>query len=102
MKKVHRLVVLPDFQGIGIGTKFLTKVSHFLTIQGYKIGITTSQPGLVQALPKHGWKLNRKGRMSSITGNSGIKRLKTSSSRKRLTATLVYEPPCNSSRPRFI
>ena len=50
-KRVHRLVVLPDYQGIGVGTKFLTQVAK-LIVDEYlcEFLITTSTPALVGAL----------------------------------------------------
>lgn len=57
MRRVHRLVVLPDFQGLGIGTKLLNLVADHETALGYKFAIATSQPALVAALSgRREWK----------------------------------------------
>ena len=41
-KKVHRLVVLPDYQGLGLGTLFLNRIA---AIHKYPFSITTSRFG---------------------------------------------------------
>ena len=39
LKGIHRLVILPDYQGIGIGTKFLNIVAEYYAQQGFEISI---------------------------------------------------------------
>lgn len=60
-KRVHRLVVLPDYQGIGIGIKFINEVSKHYT--DFNMNLTTTTPSLVMGLriSKY-WKLVRFGR----------------------------------------
>jgi len=61
-KRVHRLVVLPDYQGIGIGTFFISTVAKFYTNNGYDIYITTSTPSISHSLIKSNeWALIRYG-----------------------------------------
>lgn len=47
-KRVHRLVVLPDYQGIGIGNRFLEFIGKKYISSGYRYIITTSIPALLQ------------------------------------------------------
>lgn len=62
-KRVHRLVVLPDYQGIGIGTKFIKEVAKIVYSEGYELNLTTTTPALVGALKKDkDWVLARYGR----------------------------------------
>lgn len=42
----HRTVVLPDWQGIGIGWRFEEWLGAFLTRHGYRYHNVTSHPGL--------------------------------------------------------
>lgn len=63
-KRVHRLVVLPDYQGIGIGTKFIKEVAKMVDQRGYEVNLTTTTPSLVYALKKDAeWVLARYGRV---------------------------------------
>ena len=41
-KRVHRLVVLPDYQGIGIGTAFIKEVAKMITKEGFELNATIS------------------------------------------------------------
>lgn len=47
MKKIHRLVVLPDYQGIGIGVRLLEFIGKKYLKENYQYTITTSAPSLV-------------------------------------------------------
>ena len=51
-KRVHRLVVLPDYQGIGIGVKFINEISKHYIDNGFNMNLTTTTPALVGALAK--------------------------------------------------
>lgn len=63
MKRVTRMVVLPDYQGIGIGTKFLDAIAAYYSWQGFDFSITTSARNLVQSLCKNeDWALGSYGR----------------------------------------
>lgn len=62
-KRVHRLVVLPDYQGIGIGTRFIKEVAKIVEKDGFELNLTTTTPALVGALKKDPqWVLARYGR----------------------------------------
>ena len=52
VKRVHRLVILPDYQGAGIGLKLLNEVGKVYKNELWKYRITTSSPSLVYALKK--------------------------------------------------
>lgn len=62
-KRVHRLVVLPDYQGIGIGTRFINEVTKHYIESGFNMNLTTTTPALVHALSRDkNWALHRFGR----------------------------------------
>jgi ABC-type Mn2+/Zn2+ transport system ATPase subunit/predicted acetyltransferase len=71
IKRIHRLVVLPDYQGCGIGREVLNRVSSLYPKN--RIRITTSQPALIMGLKndKH-WMLKSKSRKSSHDGLNGV------------------------------
>jgi len=69
-KRGHRMVVLPDYQGIGIGTAFENYTSKHYADLGWDINITTTTPALVHALCKDkNWSLVRAGRNKSTMGD---------------------------------
>lgn len=62
-KRVHRLVVLPDYQGCGIGTAFINSVAAIVEQEGFELNLTTTTPALVGALRRSPeWTLARFGR----------------------------------------
>jgi ABC-type lipoprotein export system ATPase subunit/GNAT superfamily N-acetyltransferase len=74
MKKVHRLVILPDYQGIGIGIKLLQLVGELYKKQKQRYTIVTSAPSLINALKlSNKWALTSYGRKSAHggIGNAG-------------------------------
>lgn len=74
-KRVHRLVVLPDYQGIGIGTHFIKEVAKMITKEGFELNLTTTTPALVGALTRDkDWVLARYGREKD--GMKGYQRYK--------------------------
>lgn len=89
LKKVHRLVVLPDYQGIGLGKIIMNFVAKLLKKRNLRLGITTSQPSLNYSLKlDKNWKLIRIGRTSS---NDGLKGLNKSISSNRITTSWIYD-----------
>ena len=59
-RRFHRLVVLPEFQGVGIGGRFLDAVAELHREEGLRINIATSHPAIIahcRASP--GWKTVR-------------------------------------------
>ena len=52
MKKVHRLVILPDYQGAGFGIKFLNEIGNIYKKEKQRFNIMTSAPSLIFSLKK--------------------------------------------------
>jgi len=90
-RRISRIVVLPDFQGIGLATKFMNAIAGGLKSQGLLTYITTSHPALIRALNfSDRWEMIRKpsrvaqrGRTSSISSRIGL-------SRSRITSGFRY------------
>ena len=100
-KRVHRLVVLPDYQGIGIGTAFIKEVAKVITQEGYELNLTTTTPALVGALKRDKeWVLARFGRdkngwesYNRYEKSYGIKigHLQNTASIRRITYSFWYK-----------
>ena len=76
LKRCSRLVILPDYQGVGLGTKFLNVVAEYYTLQGYDFRIVTSAKNMIYALNKSPkwvmvrWSVNKcNSNKSKIDGN---------------------------------
>lgn len=65
-KRVTRLVILPDFQGLGVGSRFLDAICDMYVQQGYKVYIRTAHIKLGHYLSK-----NAKWRATARNGKKG-------------------------------
>lgn len=97
-KRVHRLVVLPDYQGIGIGMSFINAVAKIVDKEGFELNLTTTTPSIVGALRKSPkWILARFGRIKGdfkdMQSRYGIehKRLSNAISNRRITYSFWYK-----------
>jgi GNAT superfamily N-acetyltransferase len=90
IKKFHRTVVLPDYQGIGVATHMRDAVSEKIKSMGFRLMTTTSHPAMIAMLkrdPK--WRLTRKGRVGKLGKTSKVDLSKTSSL-SRITTSWEY------------
>lgn len=96
IKKVHRLVVLPDYQGIGIGVRLNDFVAEHYKKNGKTYCITTSTPALVHSFARNKrWKCYFKGKGGKHTGYSSlgaksVKNLNNHCSINRITTSWKY------------
>ena len=73
LKKVHRLVILPDYQGAGIGLRLLNEVGKIYKHEKWRYTIVTSAPSLINALKKSNeWICVRMGRAINKSKSSTI------------------------------
>lgn len=95
IKRIHRVVVKPDYQGIGLGGRFITEVARKYRALGFRVSLVTSSPAFIHGLQSSkGWKMTRKpSRMSG--GGNGYKDLRASRSSARLTATFEFWEAAN-------
>ena len=96
---VSRLVVLPDFQGIGIGKRLLNFIAEHYAKEMPELpfNLLTSNPQLVRSNLDN-WRIKRAGHGSSGRNDSRINReLVNSNSKLRLSVTLQYNPKHKAS-----
>ena len=87
-RKVHRLVILPDYQGIGLGKLFLNEIGKTITMP---FAITTSQPALINSLKKdNNWALTSYRRGKKQTGKLASMLNKSARTNVNI-ATFVYK-----------
>lgn len=84
--RIHRLVVLPDYQGIGIGLKILNDISELYKLDGKKVSIVTSAPSLLNALNR-----DNKWRCNSFGKKGGVNFGKITSTTNRISASFRYK-----------
>ncbi|HEV3007377.1 MAG TPA: hypothetical protein VGX78_23095 [Pirellulales bacterium] len=78
VRRVTRVVVLPDFQGIGVGGRFLDLASGLVRDSGRRVTITTSHPSMIAHLSHSpAWRIRRISpfgrRRSRLTGRSNYR-----------------------------
>ena len=49
-RRIARLVVLPDYQGVGIGSRVLDAVAGLVYAEGKRVNIVTSHPAMIRGL----------------------------------------------------
>jgi GNAT superfamily N-acetyltransferase len=91
--RVSRLVVLPDYQGIGIGKKLLNFIAELYTSQvNLPFYLVTSNPQLVRGNLGN-WVVKRVGHATCGGEDTRINReLTQSNSKRRLSVSLQYFP----------
>lgn len=85
-KRMHRTIIHPDFQGVGIGHRLSCFVADYHKKEGFRVFSTTTNPAFTNRRLKDGrWKLIRQGRTSPVSGE----RVKTTS-KNRITLSWEY------------
>lgn len=88
-KRIHRIVVKPDYQGIGIGGRFMSEVAQDYKKAGTRIKLVTSAPSFIYGLSaSKNWMMVRKPSRLKKTAKSGA--LAGTTSDARLTASFEF------------
>jgi len=86
MKRIHRIVILPDYQGIGIGNIFLNEISQMYKDKKFRVTITTSTIVFINSLQKsEQWIMTKKPLRTSASKGLGMM-----IASNRLTASFEY------------
>lgn len=91
--RAHRIVVLPDYQGIGIARAMENLIGRTYKAQNVNYSIITSSRSMIEGLKKsREWKCERISRIDKHHGGTDVKKYKneTSRSSNRITATFKY------------
>lgn len=89
LKKISRLVVLPDFQGFGFGKILSNFVGEFYVSKGFDLRISTSNPSIIYSFNRDkNWICTFQGHVSKGGKRAGFS--KKNSARKMLT-TFKYK-----------
>ena len=89
IKKIHRLVILPDYQGIGLGINLLNEIAKIIKKDKNRCTIVTSAPSLINSLKYNKeWNCGHFGRMNGK--HSGMKEMK-GGSKNRITASFEFK-----------
>jgi hypothetical protein len=90
-KREHRTVVLPDFQGIGIGNAVSEAIAEHYVGRGFRFVSTTSHPAMIwHRARSEKWRCNRDLSHASGGTRTSDRALKKTLSCQRLTAGFEY------------
>lgn len=72
MKRIHRIVILPQYQGLGLGVLFSSWIGKHYTDKGLRLRITTTHPSLIYQMLKHNdWEFcHKKDHKDTYEGDS--------------------------------
>jgi ABC-type lipoprotein export system ATPase subunit/GNAT superfamily N-acetyltransferase len=88
-KRIHRIVVKPDYQGIGVGGRFMSELAKDYSKLGTRIRLVTSAPSFIYGLSaSKNWMMVRKPSRLKNTAKSGV--LAGTTSDARLTASFEF------------
>jgi len=72
-RRISRLVVLPEYQGMGIGSAFLEAMARYYRKRGQRVGITTSHPAMIAHLARSPqWRLRSLRKWGSRGGGRNL------------------------------
>ena len=106
--KIHRVVCLPDFQGVGIGSRLQDLLSEAYAATGKYVGITTTHPGLIGSLGRSKvWICTCAPAVTRPNRNKGkrgrvVKSMRRTQAVNRWSATFRYVGPTDSELARKI
>lgn len=91
LKRVSRLVILPDYQGIGLGSRFLDIIAQYYVSLGFDFSIVTSAKNIVHKLyNSKSWRLGHIGASNCNCPKSKIDYMRTSVRTQCKTARFMY------------
>lgn len=89
-KREHRTVVLPDFQGVGIGNRVSECVAEHFVRKGFRFVSTTSAPAMIRHRAKSPkWRMHRIGHAA----RPGKTQISAKTSHKRFSAGFEFVAP---------
>lgn len=95
----HRLVVLPDYQGVGVAGRLLDWAGQYLYDRGYSLHGVSSHPAMIALYRRSPrWKLLRTGHRRSVGRRSTYSRKTTLGTRQLVTSAFEYLPPIPRAR----
>ena len=94
VRRISRIVTLPDYQGVGIGKQLLHFVADRYKKKGHRITIGTSHPGMIQSLLKDKQWIFREtaGQETNRGSTKGTRKLRDSIVIGRKIAYFEYAP----------
>jgi len=89
MKRIHRVVVKPDYQGVGVGKRLINEIAKLYKKEKFRVSLVTSSPSFIHGLnSSKEWVMTRKPSRVKETSKAG--ELVGTTSSERLTASFEF------------
>lgn len=93
IKMGHRLVVMPDYQGLGIASRLEDWLGDYLAERGFRYRNVVAHPGMI-ALYSRSPRWRETGRSSTVkTSSKSVNKKANLSSRRLAVRSFEYQPP---------
>ena len=94
VKRIQRLVTLPEFQGMGIGGKLLDVVAGNEAGRGFRVTITASHPAIIAHCGRSArWRFTDVKKTGSTRQQYGEREIKCSAGRAVASFEFVHSEP---------
>lgn len=91
MKKEHRTVTLPDYQGVGIGNAVSDEIASFYKENGFRPTSTTSQKAMItHRIKSSKWALTSSGMGTKTRSKTRTEKQRFKTSTKRITYSFEF------------
>jgi GNAT superfamily N-acetyltransferase len=97
--RISRIVVLPAYQGIGIGGRFMEAIARHHLGQGLRTSITTGHPGMIGYLKSSPcWRITRVA-LGGSRATPFLRRKRFRTSHGRTVVSALFRPPAQGLGP---
>jgi len=94
IKMAHRVVVLPDWQGLGLAGLLSEWMGGYLSERGFRYRITTAHPAFIHYMAKSPrWRMGTRARALGTKSRDSSLRAKSMNVRSLTTRSFEYVPP---------
>lgn len=98
IKMAHRIVVLPDWQGLGLAGRLSEWQGEYLAAQGFRYRITTAHPAFIHYLAKSPrWRMGERKKALQTGSRNKSLRGRSLNARGLTTRSFEYVPPAASA-----
>lgn len=98
-RRVHRVVVLPDWQGLGLGQVLLDVLGAAYAAVGIELRLATANWMFARSLARHGWRIAVRGHLGRRSRPAGVQQGNFGG---RMITTLVYRGPAHAEAAQIL
>jgi len=93
LKFGHRVVVLPDYQGLGIASRLMNWVGQYVSDQGFRFRSAAAHPGMIALYSRSPRWREVKAAKKIQTSSKSMMKKQNLSTRRFVIRSFEYQPP---------